>query len=170
MTETDVENYLWDVQSRLRSSKHRRGRIVEELRNHIEDGIVEYSSDGMPESEAAALVIEQLGPADQVAASFDTAHDHVSAGSARTSWLPVVIPVGWTVITLALLVRSMTWARSGWTLGEQIAQRQLLWASITGGIAVAIAYACTKRAATHRGWLIAAWACSPALLLHALLT
>ncbi|MAT04745.1 MAG: hypothetical protein CL424_06855 [Acidimicrobiaceae bacterium] len=106
MTQADVENYLWDVQSRLRSNKHRRGRIVEELRNHIEDGIVEYSSAGMPESEAAALVIEQLGPADQVAASFDTADDQVSAGSARTSWLPVVIPVGWTAITVALLVNS----------------------------------------------------------------
>ncbi len=80
---TDSDRYLRELRSLL--PRHRRRRIIAELRNHLDDGIAAEMAQGIDREEAERRTIARLGPPHRLAAQFEAdADDDAAANLAMT--------------------------------------------------------------------------------------
>ena len=65
-----VKGYLRRVRAALCLPRAQRRRAVEEIRNHLDDGVAAHMREGAPREHAVSLAIAELGRPDTVAAEF----------------------------------------------------------------------------------------------------
>jgi hypothetical protein len=66
-----IDRYLADLAACLHVPRHRRRRILDEVRDHLDDSAVSLLSEGLTAAEAEERAIASFGPADVVAAQFN---------------------------------------------------------------------------------------------------
>jgi len=165
-----IEAYMRSVRSSLHLPKKQRLRVLEEIENHLNDGAADHMRLGTTRNQAITLVIDELGPPDEVAAGFIEQGARAPDRTGPMRWLPMLAPLFLLVSALGLLVSSLTWYSGGLTTGEQIVQRTYaLRALITGTLSCA-AYLSIRRAHRDKAWRWAAWFCTGCAVAVALAT
>ena len=155
-----ITAYLRRVRSSLHVSRKQRRRVLEEIEDHLDDGAAAHMRRGATREQAITLVIDELGPADAVAAGFNNEGAHGPDVTGAVRWLPMLLPLFLFMPAVGFLIWRLTWIPGDLTVGERLALRtDLLRALMTGALAFA-AYFSIRRAHGDQAWRWAAWLCS----------
>lgn len=127
----DVRAYLDRVADGLPFVEPLKVEVVTELADHIEDSIDELVSEGRSPDEAAARVLRQMGPPDELARSIVRAHQTpkrllVAAGIGAISSVRFAISAGLQVVVLTVLLGGLV----AFALG-MVLPFELRWALFT---------------------------------------
>ena len=71
-----VDDYLSELARELRRRHVVEGRIVDEVRHHLEDAVTRYLGQGMPVQEAQDHALQDLGSPRRIASGFASASHH----------------------------------------------------------------------------------------------
>jgi hypothetical protein len=166
-----ARTYLRRVRSSLRLPRAQRRRALEEIENHLEEGVAAHMQRGSTRPQAVARAIDELGPPEGVAAGFNEEAAEVPDTAGATRWLPMLVPALLLVVAGGQLVWSLTWLRGDVTVGEQVAQsaatRHLLPIAAIAAVLSYASYASIRRAHGDRSWRWVAWLCTGVALLSA---
>lgn len=154
-----ISSYLRRVRSALRLPREQRRRVVEEIRNHLDDGAGAHMQDGATREHAISLAISELGQPDTVAAEFNDNGAHGSDSTGVPRWLPLLPPLLLFVVAVGFLAWSVVWIADGWTVGERTTQQGYLRAAVTTGALSYGAYFSIERAHGDPAWRWGAWIC-----------
>lgn len=160
-----TEAYLRSVRSSLQVPKATQRRVLEEIESHLDDGVAAHIRTGATPNEAIAMVIDELGPPDAIAASFNEEGTHGSDSASALRWLPVLLPTVLFMQAIGFLAWSITWISGGLTIGEKVAQRTYLTTALVTGTLACGAYFAITRARRDQAWRWAAWLCTGIALL-----
>lgn len=155
-----IEAYLHSVRSSLHLPKEQRARILEEIEDHLNDGAAAHMELGAAREQAITLVIDELGPPDEVAAGFTDHGDRKPGRSGLITWLPMLAPLLLLLPAVGFLAWSLQWFSDGPTKGEQIVQRAYVVRSLIAATLSCAAYLSIKRAHRDHAWRWAAWFCT----------
>ncbi|MDQ1425651.1 MAG: hypothetical protein QOD72_3149 [Acidimicrobiaceae bacterium] len=162
--EAQMKSYLRRVRSSLLVRRRQRRRVLEELENHLDEGAAAHEATGTTRIRAIALVIEELGPPETVAAAFNDEAIHTPDRSSVLRWLPMLLPVFVFTESIGFLVWTLTWLSGGLTAGEQVALRAHLRTAVIAGLLSFFAFVSIRRARRDRAWRWAAWLCTGCVL------
>lgn len=160
-----IKAYLRSVRSSLHVPKEQRRRVLEEIENHLDDGAAAHMRRGTTRDQAIALVIDELGPPDAVAAAFNDEGAHAPDSTGALRWLPMLLPLFLFMPAVVFLIWSLTWIPGGWTVGERVAQRTYVRSALITGVLSYAAYFSIRRAHGDHAWRWAAWLCTGCALL-----
>jgi hypothetical protein len=149
--------YLHDVRTALHLPRRERRRAIEEISNHLDDGVAAHTRTGATQQQAVALAISELGAPKIVAAAYNEDASDGSDSTGLWRWLPLIPPVALFIEAIAFLVSSLRWIGDGWTAGEQTVQRSYLMAVVISGALSFGTYLSIKRATRDAAWRWAAW-------------
>lgn len=170
MSDDQISTYLLRVRSSLHVPKEQRGRVLDEIESHLDDGVVAYMESGATRSQAIDRVIQELGSPETVAEAFTDETPPRANLSGVLRWLPMVLPI----VLLATGVGYIAWSlitlvRGDMTVGKGVVQRTYLRTGLITGMIGAIlsyaAYLSIGHADRDRAWRWAAWACTAFVLL-----
>lgn len=165
-----IAAYMRSVRSSLDLPKKQRLRVLEEIENHLNDGVAAHMGLGTTREQAITLVIDQLGPPGEVAAGFAEQGARAPDRTGPTRWLPMLVPLFLFVSAVGSLVWSLTWLSGGLTIGEQVAQRTYLLRTLIAAALSCAAYLSIRRARSDNAWRWAAWFCTGCAVAVALAT
>ena len=134
--------------------------MVEEIRNHLDDGVAAHMREGAPREHAVSLAIAELGRPDTVAAEFHAAGVGGSDSADVVRWLPLLPPLFLFAVRVGFLVSSVEWFADGWTVGERTTQQAYFWGAVAAGALAYGAYFSLRRAPSDPAWRWGAWACT----------
>lgn len=149
-----IDRYLQDVHGHLQITGAYRKRVLEELRDHLEQASADIESDGLSAQDATEQAIASLGPACEVAGRF------VPAATRRTKLLTVLAGIG-AVVGLAAVPIANELHADGERVGADVGY-SLVWAiGIVAAVAVvglllALALRLGGRQRAMRGAFVAA--------------
>src|SRR5262245_3183290 len=109
VSDEQITRYLRRVRSALQLPRHQRRRAVEEITNHLDDGVAAHMREGATREQAIALTISELGRPDIVAAGFTDVGDQGSDRTGVRRWLPLVLPLLQLVVAAVFLAWSSRW-------------------------------------------------------------
>lgn len=165
-----IMTYLHAVRAALHLSRAQTRNALEELESHLRDGAAEHVRRGVAPDDAMAMAIDDLGPADAVAAGYNEVAVAVPDTSGAMRWAPMAAPVLLFAVAIGLLAWSVTLFRDGLTVGEQRVQRTYLVSAVVWGAVSCAAYVSIKRARRDRTWRWVAWLCTGFALLATIMT
>jgi hypothetical protein len=165
MQEKVANAYLRSVRSSLHVRKDQQRRALEEIENHLDDAAAAHMRSGATRARAIALAIDELGPAEAVAAAFNDEATPAPDGTGALRWLPMLLPVLLFTLALGLAGWSLTWLSGGLTTGEQAAQRMYLRSALIAATLAYASYRFIRRAEGDAAWRWAAWLCTGFALL-----
>lgn len=149
-----IDRYLQDVRGHLRITGAYEKRVLEELRDHLEQASADVEADGLSAQDATEQAIASLGPASEVAGRFAPAATH------RTRLLAILAGLGALVGLAAVRVANDLHA-DGERLGADI-RYSLVWAigivaaAAVVGLLVALGLRLGARQRAMRGAVAAA--------------
>lgn len=155
-----IKAYMHSVRSSLHLPRQQRLRVLEEIEDHLNDGAAAHMELGAAREQAITLVIDELGPPDEVAAGFNDHRDRTPDRTGLVTWLPMLAPLVLLIATVVLLAWSLTWISGGLTTGEQIVQRAYVVRTLIAATLSGAAYLSIKRASRDDSWRWAAWLCT----------
>jgi hypothetical protein len=89
-----IDRYLHDVHGHLRVTGAYEKRVLEELRDHLEQATADIESDGLSAHEATEQAIASLGPASEVAGRFAPAATRLTRFLAVLAGLGALVGLG----------------------------------------------------------------------------
>lgn len=155
-----IKAYMRSVRSSLHLPKKQRLRVLEEIENHLNDGAAAHMGLGTPREQAITLVIDELGPPDEVAAGFIEQGARAPDRTGPLRWLPMLVPLFLFVPAVGLLAWSLTWFSGGLTNGEQAVQRTYVLRALIAAALSCAAYLSIRRTHSDNAWRWAAWFCT----------
>jgi len=162
--EEKIKAYLQSVRSSLHVRKEQRRRALEEIENHLDEGAAAHMRTGATRAEAIALVIDELGPPEAVAAAFNDEGTQAPDSTGASRWLPMLLPIVLFTEAVGFIIWSLTWIPGGLTAGEQAVQRTYLRTAAIAAVLSYAAYFFIRRAVNDSGWRWAAWLCTSCAL------
>jgi len=163
--EKQISAYLRSVRSSLYLRKEQRRRALEEIEHHLDEGAAAHMRSGATRAQAIALVIDELGPPEAVAAAFNDEGTRAPDSTGTLRWLPMLLPVLLFTLAVGHLGWTLTWLSGGLTTGEQAVQRMYLRAAVIAAVLSYAAYRFIRRAHRDPTWRWAAWLCTGSALL-----
>jgi len=163
------DTYLKRVTSSLGNNRAQRARVLEEIENHLIDATDEHMRRGVPRVEAEALALEELGPPETVGAEFAIEAGPVEKRSGVVRWLPLALPIGLLVVSIVAALALLTSLGDGWTVGDGVALRALLWMAVIAIVLALASFLAIQRADLDRTWRWVAWAGSGAVIAYFIL-
>lgn len=130
MVDELIDRYLQDVHRHVQITGPYRKRILQELRDHLEQATADLESNGLAAQDATEQAIATLGPASEVARRFPP------MATRRTRLLAVLAGIGASVGLGAIPVAGSLHA-SGERLGADL-RYSLVWALGVGAAAAAV--------------------------------
>ena len=160
-----IRRYLRSVRTGLRLPKDERSRAIDEIEGHLDDAVTTRMDRGADRAQAIAMAINELGPAEVVAARFNDVEQAVATRTGIVRWAPMAVPMLQLTLAAGLLLGSLRWLPGGMTRGEQVVQRGYLQSALLAAGLSFAAYFAIRRASTDLVWRWAAWSCTGVALL-----